>query len=241
MLLNFKEVETPGCLTAANITRIQVKLDLILGSAKLHSGAIVALIHILEYVFDSLDRGNGLHIDMTPVLPDEILAVTDDPSIVNLISVAWTSANDLASVKTPCPCIRVISDGGMLPKILGKAFGTGAILHAGRILSLMTTGTMNHELFDKLKQLRMVCRKLRGHKAINLLRGAQLGMRLKEDNDVCMRKAPLLKLNGVEVAINVTKNAIIDVLDKRAKLGMKDTCDEVRTLMGFVTAGTAVH
>ena len=49
-----------------------------------------------------------------------------------------------------------------------------------------------------------------------------------------MHKAPLLELNGVEVAINVTKNAIIDVLDKRAKLGMKDMYDEVRTLMSFL-------
>ncbi len=59
---------------------------------------------------------------------------------------------------------------------------------------------MNHELFDELKQLRIVHRKLRGHEAVNLLWGMQLGMRLQENNDVCMRKAPFLKLNSVKEA-----------------------------------------
>ena len=216
MLLNLKEVKTPGCLTATDVARIQVKLDLILGSAKLHSGAIMTLVHIIKDVLDSLDRGNGLHIDVTPVLPDEILAMTDNPSIVNLVLVRWTGADDLASVQTSCPCIRVISNGGMLSKLLRKAFDTGTILHARGIFPLMTIGTMDHELFDELKQLRMVCGKLKGHKAVNLLWGAQLGMGLKENNDMCMRKAPLLELNGVEVASNVPKNATFNVFDERA-------------------------
>ena len=36
-------------------------------------------------------------------------------------------------------------------------------------------------------------------------------MRLQEDNDVGMRKATLLKLNGVEVGIGITQNTITDV------------------------------
>jgi hypothetical protein len=87
MILDFKEVKAPVCLTAANIACIQVKLDLILGSAKLHSGAVMALVDILVDVLDSLDRGNRLHIDMAPVLPDKILAMTDNPSIVKVISI----------------------------------------------------------------------------------------------------------------------------------------------------------
>src|SRR6266852_8516740 len=85
IVLNLKEVKTPVCLTAANIACIQVKLNLILGSAKLHGGTIVALVHILVNVFHSLDRGNRLHIDVTPVLPDEISAMTDDPGVVKLM------------------------------------------------------------------------------------------------------------------------------------------------------------
>jgi hypothetical protein len=82
MILNFKEVKALVCLTAANIACIQVKLDLILGSAKLHGGTIIALVDILVDVLDSLDRGNRLHINMAPILPDKILAVTANPSIV---------------------------------------------------------------------------------------------------------------------------------------------------------------
>src|SRR5713101_3372628 len=55
MILNLKEVKTPVCLTAANVACIQVKLDLILGSAKLHGGMIVALVHIFEDVLDCFD------------------------------------------------------------------------------------------------------------------------------------------------------------------------------------------
>ena len=83
---------------------------------------------------------------------------------------------------------------------------------------------MNHKLLDKLKQLGMVDRKLRRHETVNLLWSTQLGMRLKEDNDVSVWEAPLLKLDGVKKACNVTKDAIFDISDEGVKLSMKDTC-----------------
>jgi hypothetical protein len=230
MILNLKEIKAPGCLTAANITRIQIVLDLILSSAKLHGGTIVALVHILVDVLDGFDRGNGLHIDVTPVLPDEILAVTDNPSVVNPKPVAWPCKGGLPSVETSCPRIGVFSDCGTLIKGLREAFRAHTVLHARGILILSTAGTMDHELFDQLKQVRIVHRKLRGHEAVNLLWGTQLGMWLQKDNDVCMRKAPLLELNGIKEAINVTKDTLLNVLYERVKLHMKDTCDHVRTL-----------
>ena len=58
----------------------------------------------------------------------------------------------------------------------GKSFGAYTILHIGGPGILSTTGAMNHELLDKLKQLRIVYRKLRGHKAVNLLWSAKFGM-----------------------------------------------------------------
>jgi hypothetical protein len=73
---------------------------------------------------------------------------------------------------------------------------------------------MDHELLDKVKQLRMINRKLRRHEAVYLFRSVQLGMRLEEDNDVSMRKAPFLELNGVKKACTVTKNAILDISNK---------------------------
>ena len=68
---------------------------------------------------------------MTPVLPDEIPAVTDHPAVVNLKFVLWTCSNGLMSVATPGPCIGVISNGGVLSEGLGKSFGAGTILHTG--------------------------------------------------------------------------------------------------------------
>jgi hypothetical protein len=65
-----------------------------------------------------------------------------------------------------------------------------------RILS--TIGPMNHKL-DMVKKRRVDIWELRRHKAINVLWGAQLGLRMKEDNDMGMWKTPLLELNSIEV------------------------------------------
>ena len=73
---------------------------------------------------------------------------------------------------------------------------------------------MNHELLNKLKQNSIITGKLRGHETINVSWRAQLGMRLEEDNDMCMRKATLLKLNGIEEGIDLAQCSCFDVLDK---------------------------
>jgi hypothetical protein len=97
---------------------------------------------------------------VTPILPDEVLAITDDPSVINLIFVPWTCVNGQPSVETPCPGIRVFCDGGTLIERLGKPLSAYTTLHTGRLVILSTTGAMNHELLDELKQLRIVHRKL---------------------------------------------------------------------------------
>ena len=53
-------------------------------------------------------------------------------------------------------------------------------------------------------------------------------MWFEEDNNVGIRKAPLLELNGVKEARNIIKDTILNVMNKRVKLSMKDTCDQVR-------------
>ena len=160
---------------------------------------------------------------MAPVLPNEVPVVTDNPSVVNLIPAMLTCLNGLPSVKASCPGIRVFCDGGVIIERLGKSLGAFLILHTGGLFVLSTTGAMNHKLPNEVKQLRIVQRKLRRHKAVNLLRRTQLGMGFEKDNDVSMRKAPLLKLNGVKVAIDIPKHTILNVTNEGKKLGMKDT------------------
>ena len=58
VLLHVKEIETPMSLTASDIACIQILLGLIIAGVKLHSDAVMALIHILVNVFDCLNRGN---------------------------------------------------------------------------------------------------------------------------------------------------------------------------------------
>jgi hypothetical protein len=55
MILDLKKVKAPVGLTAADIARIQVMLDLIMGSAKLHCSAVMALVDIFVDILDCFD------------------------------------------------------------------------------------------------------------------------------------------------------------------------------------------
>jgi hypothetical protein len=92
---------------------------------------------------------------MTPVLPDKVFAVTNNPSIVHLIFVSWACSKGLASIETSCPGIGIFCNGGVVTEGLWKTFGTGFILHTGGLLILCTTGAMDHELLNQFKQLRI--------------------------------------------------------------------------------------
>ena len=64
-----------------------------------------------------------------------------------------------------------------------------------------------------------------------MLWSAQLGMGLQEDDDVCMWKPPLLKLNGVKEAIDLAKDAILNLLDEGVKFCTEDTHNHIRTII----------
>src|SRR6266478_1101370 len=106
MVMHIKEVEAPACFTATDISGIQIELNFIKTGAKLHGGAIMNLVDIFVYIFDGVNRCNRLHIDVDSVLPDEILAMPNDPSVVTDMS---SNLNRMASVGAPSPCTRLIS------------------------------------------------------------------------------------------------------------------------------------
>jgi hypothetical protein len=94
---------------------------------------------------------------------------------------------------------------------------------------------MNHECFDLVKERRVGMWKLRRHETINVFWSTQLGLRLKKDNDVGMRKTSLLKLNSIEVSSPSTQYIIFDILDKRLKLGMEHSNHQVRAISAVLT------
>ena len=158
---------------------------------------------------------------------NNIGGMADHPLIVNLLSL---NLKRLASIMMSGESIRVFSDCGFSFKGLGKTLGTGAIDHARSIGVLIATGSMHHKLLDELQQFIIVSGKFRRHKAINVLWGVQLGMRLQKDNDVGIRKAPLLKLYGVKMSCNFSQYALLDVLNKGLELCMKHSHHQVRTI-----------
>ena len=125
-----------------------------------------------------------------------------------------------ASVAPPGASIGVFSNSSVLPELLRKALPTPTIDHAECIRIVSTTGLVNHELLDQLKQLRIV------------LWRVQLGMRLQEDNDVGMRKATLLKINGVKVGIHITQHPFRDLPYEGLEFGPEGMHCQVRAIIG---------
>jgi hypothetical protein len=166
---------------------------------------------------------------VTAILPDEIFGVADNPLIVDLLI---SDLICMASIRAPGASIRVFCDGSLLPKRLRKALRTLAIHHARCIRVLGSARPMNHKLLDEFKQLIIAMWKFRGHKAINMLWGAQLGMRLKKDNNMSMRKATLLELNCVEIGSHITQDTLLNISNKRLKLSMKNANHQVRAIWG---------
>jgi hypothetical protein len=87
---------TPGCSSCISnaykhqqlsqeeicISCIQIELDFILAGAKLHSSPIMTFVDVFINIFDSLDRSNRLHIDMTLVFPEQPCTVWYNPTVV---------------------------------------------------------------------------------------------------------------------------------------------------------------
>jgi hypothetical protein len=119
-----KVEEAPDCLMSGNVAGVQVELDLIVASAKLHGNSIVALVDIFVDVLQGLDGGDDLNVDVTAVLPQEIGIVGNHPAIVDLFP---PDLKCLASVATPAGCIGILCDGGVLPEGFGKILGAFAI------------------------------------------------------------------------------------------------------------------
>ena len=146
---------------------------------------------------------------MATVLPDEIGTVSDDPMIVNLLSPNLMCAS---SVPVPGGSIGILRNGCLIPKRLWKVFGAMSIFHASSMRVLSTTGLMDHQLLDQLKQLRIVPRKLSREKTVYLLWGAELGLLVEKDDAVHVREATFLKLYGEQISYSLSKNASLDVL-----------------------------
>ena len=89
--------ETPDAFARRNIASIQILFDLIVASSKLHGDVIMAFVHILENILHSLDCSDTLDVDVATIFPDEIGTISDDPAIVNLLSLDLMS---VASVTT---------------------------------------------------------------------------------------------------------------------------------------------
>src|ERR1700724_3153666 len=76
--------QTPKGLALRDIACIQIELDLVLTLAKLHGGAIKALVDILVDVLDASDRANALHVDVALILPEQKDAEGNDCTIIDL-------------------------------------------------------------------------------------------------------------------------------------------------------------
>ena len=92
---------------------------------------------------------------------------------------------------------------------------------------------MDHEFLDQLKKLRIDIRirKFRAKETVYILWRAELGSRIKKDDDVRVRKTPFLKLVGIDYSNTFPKNTIFDVFDESISFGMEDMVNQIWTIL----------
>ena len=86
LFIHLKVVYLPVSLTGRDIACIKILLDFIRALTKLHGDSVMTLIDILVDILDSLDRSNGLNINVMLVLFDQVFAVANNPTVVNLFA-----------------------------------------------------------------------------------------------------------------------------------------------------------
>ena len=116
---------------------------------------------------------------------------------------------------------------------LGKTFGGLAILHAGSIGILWTTGSMDHVLHHQFMQLGMSVRirNLSREELVEFIRSVKLGIGMEKDDEMGVRQAMLLKLIGVAIANGLPQTSCLhDVIEHLVVLHVKDSTDNIRMI-----------
>ena len=158
------------------------------------------------------DRGTDLHIDMTVILCRKVGIIRNDTSVVECMSVTIGIGT---SIVGPCILwISILSKVGLITKRLRITFTALSINHARSIRVFRTTGTMHHAGCNRfVKQwMSFRIRYLSRYNAICLCCIVNFLIWLQKNKEVHMRKATLLKFDGVNRSNNITKQSIFNFL-----------------------------
>ena len=111
--------------------------------------------------------------------------------------------------------VAIFTEAGFWTEILWKILVAFAIDHADSFWVCRTTGAMHHALCDGLIQHGMSCRvrDLSGDDGVNVSGIADLVRSPQEDEQMDVRQTTLLELNGEDIALDVSKNTILDVFE----------------------------
>jgi hypothetical protein len=105
-----------------------------------------------------------------------------------------------------------------------------------------TTGTMKHVLCDTVMELRMEdrVRDLSMDNGIDMVGVTNFVCRLQEDEEVYVRQATLLELNGVDTSSDFTKQTTSDIMQQSLLLLVEDTGNNVRTICSSLTCSILI-
>ena len=117
LLMHVKPKQSPNSFTCRHIARIQIELDLIQATPKLHCCAIMTLVHILVDVLDCLDREKTLHVDVTAKNPKPEAWIRNHSMIVNLMI---SNLVLFSCVSSPEVGIRVLIYCSLISERLGE-------------------------------------------------------------------------------------------------------------------------
>ena len=223
--------DPPACLRCTHITGLQMLCHLI-ACSNLACCPVRPLEAVLVEVLDRAKATTDLTVDVATISCREVGVVRNNIS-VGVGEAIWSLAMGPSIVSTTVDRIRVVSNHGVLLEVARIALGAVSILHAGGIGVCSTAGAMEHAVGDDLGEfwLEDGVGEFCTDELVDLVYSGKLVFWSKEDEEVHVRKAPLLELDDVDVSDDATKDAIDhDLLEECLLLHLEDTGDDVWTI-----------
>lgn len=190
---------------------------------------------VLVKILDRADASTKLTVDMAVVACREVAVVGDDMPVV-IYKPSWCLLVSPTIVASAIDRIRVITNQGLLLVVSRIALGAQSILYAGSIGVSSTTGTMEHAVGDNSIELRLKLWvwEFSTDEVVDVVHTDNLVLRSKEDEEVHVGEAALLKLNDMDMSNSPAKDAFdSDLLEKGLLLHVEDVSNDVWTMGGI--------
>ena len=231
---------TPGqsheCLHRRNVAGVEVHLHIVHGLAlpgQLHGRAVMSLVNVLVDVLDGLDRDAALHIDVPPILQDEVATERHHVTIVILEPTSLVTV-DASGVTASIADVGVFGEHGLTLESFGESLCAPVVLVQASLVTWPMCHVAQYQVVEHGFFLRIG--ELGTDEVVHILRGPAASSLIYNDQEMRVGKATLLKLDGVDVSDCTTKNAMLhNVVQQGISLELENAAEQVGAILGSLT------